>query len=234
VAYGKVASHLFSTGCDFFFCVLRFWHGPCISFFLFRKPSGLGRDATKYAGEPVQVGPALGSRRRRCEMMVVAVGFNAEVLNSPSDETLTAAGISARGGRLTRALDCLIVSGEASRRQRFSAAAELAGWDECSSPEDLSELRDAAERDFSLAIIDITSPVGDVVNETVELAEELAARPNTLVVICGSEDNVDEELWARQLGAWLYLPGVTDGDSLTSLCVEARRLREGPVGFSFR
>jgi hypothetical protein len=53
-------------------------------------------------------------------------------------------------------------------------------------------------------------------------------------VICGSEDNVDEELWARQLGAWLYLPGVTDGDSLTSLCVEARRLREGPVGFSFR
>jgi DNA-binding NtrC family response regulator len=167
-------------------------------------------------------------------MMVVAVGFNAEVLNSPFDQTLTAAGISARGGRLTRALDCLIVSGEASRRQRFSAAAELAGWDECSSPEDLSELRDAAERDFSLAIIDITSPVGDVVNETVELAEELAARPNTLVVICGSEDNVDEELWARQLGAWLYLPGVTDGDSLTSLCVEARRLREGPVGFSFR
>ena len=42
-------------------------------------------------------------------MMVVAVGFNAEVLNSPSDEQLTAAGISARGGRLTRALDCLVV-----------------------------------------------------------------------------------------------------------------------------
>ena len=118
-------------------------------------------------------------------MMVVAVGFNAEVLNSPSDERLTAAGISARGGRLTRALDCLVVSGEASRRQRFTAAAELAGWDECSSPEDLAELRDAADRDFSLAIIDITSPVGEVVSDTVELAEELAARPNTLVVICG-------------------------------------------------
>jgi hypothetical protein len=92
-------------------------------------------------------------------MMVVAVGFNAEVLNSPSDEQLTAAGISARGGRLTRALDCLVVSGVASRRHRFTAAAELAGWDECSSPEDVEELRDAADRDFSLAIIDITSPV---------------------------------------------------------------------------
>ena len=166
--------------------------------------------------------------------MVVAVGFNAEVLNSPSAESLTAAGISARGGRLTRTMDCLVVSGDAGRRMRFAAAAELAGWDECSSPEDLSELRDAADRDFSLAIIDITSPVGDVVNDTVELAEELTARPNTLVVICGSEDNVDEELWARQLGAWLYLPGVADGDSLMSLCVEARRLRQAPVGFGIR
>jgi len=44
------------------------------------------------------------------------------------------------------------------------------------------------------------------------------------VVICGSADSVDEELWARQLGVWLYLPGVTEGDSLTSLCIEARRL----------
>jgi len=167
-------------------------------------------------------------------MMVVAVGFHAEVLNSPSDEQLTAAGISARGGRLTRALDCLVVSGHAARRHRFTAAAELAGWDECSSPEDVEELRDAADRDFSLAIIDITTPVGGVMGDTVAIAEELAARPNTLVVICGSEDNVDEELWARQLGAWLYLPGVTDGDSLTSLCVEARRLREGPVGYSYR
>jgi DNA-binding NtrC family response regulator len=167
-------------------------------------------------------------------MMVVAVGFNAEVLNSPSSELLTAAGISARGGRLTRSMDCLVVSGDASRRHRFAAAAELAGWDECSSPEDLAELRDAADRDFSLAIIDITSPVGEVVSDTVELAEELTARPNTLVVICGSEDNVDEELWARQLGAWLYLPGVADGDSLMSLCVEARRLREVPAGFGIR
>ena len=53
-----------------------------------------------------------------------------------------------------------------------------------------------------------------------------------LLVICGSEDNVDEELWARQLGAWLYLPGVCDGDSLTSLCVEARRLRDGTPVFA--
>lgn len=163
-------------------------------------------------------------------MMVVAVGFNAEVLNDPSADTLSAAGLSARGGRRTRMLDCLVVSGDASRRNRFAAATELAGWEECSSPEDVAELRDAADRDFSLAIIDVTSPIGDRVADTIAIAEEMAARPGTLVVICGSEDNVDEELWARQLGAWLYLPGVCDGDSLTSLCIEARRLREGVHG----
>lgn len=158
-------------------------------------------------------------------MMVVAVGFNAEVLNSPADSVLSAAGLRGRGGRWARPRGCLVISGEASRRQRFVAAAAFAGWGECASPEDVAGLRDAADGDVSLAIIDLASPVGERVDDTVALAEELASRPHTLVVICGSEDSVDEELWARQLGVWLYLPGVTDGDSLTSLCIEARRLR---------
>jgi len=60
----------------------------------------------------------------------------------------------------------------------------------------------------------------------VEIAEEFAGRPGTLLAICGSDDNVDEELWARPLGAWVYLPGVTSGDALVSLVTEARRLAE--------
>ncbi|MEI6367628.1 MAG: hypothetical protein WCP23_11115 [Planctomycetota bacterium] len=124
------------------------------------------------------------------------------------------------------------MSGDSSRRRRFEAAVELAGWLECASPETSSELSESVDRDFQLAIVDIASPLGDRVNDTIEIATELAARPGMLLVICGSEDNVDEELWARQLGAWLYLPGVCDGDSLTSLCVEARRLRDGTPVFA--
>jgi DNA-binding NtrC family response regulator len=129
-------------------------------------------------------------------------------------------------------LDCLVVSGDSARRRRFEAAVELAGWLECASPETSGEIRQAIDRDFQLVIVDIASPLGDRVSDSVEIAEEMAARPGTLLVICGSEDNVDEELWARQLGAWLYLPGVCDGDSLTSLCVEARRLRDGSAVFA--
>jgi hypothetical protein len=129
--------------------------------------------------------------------------------------------------RRTGLLDCLIVSGSGARRSRFAAAAELAGWTECSTPETSAEVGQTIDGDYQLVIVDLAAPLGARVNDTVELAEEFAARPGTLLVICGSEDNVDEELWARQLGAWLYLPGVADGDSLTSLCVEARRIREG-------
>lgn len=155
-------------------------------------------------------------------MMVIASGITAEVLTPHAGGS-----VMPRGVRRTGLLDCLIVSGSASRRSRFAAAAELAGWTECSVPETATDVGHAIDGDYQLVIVDIATPIGERVNDTVEIAEEFAARPGTLLVICGSEDNVDEELWARQLGAWLYLPGVTDGDSLTSLCVEARRLREG-------
>ena len=159
-------------------------------------------------------------------MMVAAVGSTSEVFAPEATS-----GMLPRSTRRTAMLDCLVVSGDSARRRRFEAAVELAGWLECASPETSGEIRQAIDRDFQLVIVDIASPLGDRVSDSVEIAEEMAARPGTLLVICGSEDNVDEELWARQLGAWLYLPGVCDGDSLTSLCVEARRLRDGSAVF---
>ena len=160
-------------------------------------------------------------------MMVAAVGITSEVFAPEATS-----GMLPRSMRRTAMLDCLVVSGDSARRRRFEAAVELAGWLECASPETSGEIRQAIDRDFQLVIVDIASPLGDRVSDSVEIAEEMAARPGTLLVICGSEDNVDEELWARQLGAWLYLPGVCDGDSLTSLCVEARRLRDGSAVFA--
>jgi DNA-binding NarL/FixJ family response regulator len=161
-------------------------------------------------------------------MMVFAVGFQAEVFSQPDEMEQGARGFRGRFGQQRGLLGCLVVSGDASRRERFVAAAALAGWNRSTVPEDAATLHDAADQDVSLAIIDIASPIGDRVHDTLELAEELAARSNTLVVICGSEDNADEELWARQLGVWLYLPGVAEGDSLASLCIEARRLQGSP------
>ena len=45
-------------------------------------------------------------------------------------------------------------------------------------------------------------------------------------MVCGSEGDVLAEMWARQLGVWLYLAGVDPTCDLTSLCSEAQQVAE--------
>lgn len=150
-------------------------------------------------------------------MMVVAVGITSEELRSAPSTIV-------RGSRNQWLQKCLVVTGDAGFRNRLQAASDLAGWTECDMPESTDDLQAAVDGEFQLVVVDVARPLGDRVNDTVELAEEFAARPGTLLVVCGPEDGVDEELWARQLGAWVYLPGVVSGDSLMSLLAEAGRV----------
>ncbi|MBM4020994.1 MAG: hypothetical protein FJ284_01905 [Planctomycetes bacterium] len=123
-------------------------------------------------------------------------------------------------------LKCLVVSGDESLRHRLDTMADLVGWSACETPADAAELRTFVEGDYHLVIVDIARPIGERVNDSAEIAEEFAGRPNTLVVVCGTGESVDEELWARQLGAWVYLPGLSEGDALMSLFSEAQRVVE--------
>jgi DNA-binding response OmpR family regulator len=120
----------------------------------------------------------------------------------------------------------LVVSGDRVLRNRLEAVSELSGWSSCEAPVEAEDLASAVEGDYQLVVVDIAHPVGDRVNDSIEIAEEFASRPGTLLVVCGCEDSVDEELWARQLGAWVYLPGVSSGDALVSLFSDARRVAE--------
>ena len=161
-------------------------------------------------------------------MMVIAVGIT-------SEEVRSAAGPAAapRTVRAPGLMKCLVLSGDRGLRNRLDAVTELSGWSACDAPEDAADLQAMVDGDYRLVIADIANPIGDRVNDTVEIAEEFAARPGTLVVVCGSEDSVDEELWARQMGAWVYLPGVSGGDALVALFADARRLVERRGEFQF-
>lgn len=161
-------------------------------------------------------------------MMVVAVGITSEEVRS-----LAGQAPAARMARAPGLLKCLVVSGDAGFRNRLEAISELSGWSACESPADAAELRSVVDGDYQLVIADIAQPLGDRVSDTVEIAEEYASRPGTLLVVCGSEDSVDEEMWARQLGAWVYLPGVSGGDALMSLFAEARRVGERRSAWQF-
>jgi len=49
------------------------------------------------------------------------------------------------------------------------------------------------------------------------------ALSDSLIVVCGYGNQADEELWARQLGVWAYLPEAGDPKGLELIFDEARQ-----------
>lgn len=50
-----------------------------------------------------------------------------------------------------------------------------------------------------------------------------------LLAVCGHEGDPQEETWARQLGVWLYLPGVSIDhvDEISVMCEQAQVIANG-------
>jgi hypothetical protein len=121
---------------------------------------------------------------------------------------------------------CLILSGHGSRREMLHRAAETAGWEPIVCP-DVDTAQEQIGRMFlQLAIVDLVPLAGREPPGYRDLAEKLARLGGLLLVICGNEGRPQEEIWARQLGAWLYLPGVVESDDVAMLCDEARQIAE--------
>lgn len=147
-------------------------------------------------------------------MMVSAVGITSDGIRTSQ--------YPARSARVAAA-SCLVVTGNAALRSRMQLVADMTDWTVCDTPAEPREIRAAADREYDLVVVDIAHPCGDRVSDTVALAEEFARRPGTLLVVCSGGESVDDELWARQLGVWAYLPDVSRGDALVSLFREAGR-----------
>jgi len=124
---------------------------------------------------------------------------------------------------------CLVVSSSRDRRDMLARAATDAGWDAivCADPENA---RAECRRTFvQMALVDLQGHGSLTPSGFRQFSEELASDGGKLLLaVCGHEGDPHEEIWARQLGAWLYLPGVTDRDEVTPLCrqglVVARRI----------
>ena len=121
---------------------------------------------------------------------------------------------------------CLVVTGDEGLRRRLSAAAELVGWDTVDSAPTTPDLAAASQRDHRLVVVDLASPPRGDSGMFHERVREMAARPDTLVVVCGSATDRDQEVWARSLGAFVYVPGIAAGDPLVAVFREARTVSE--------
>ena len=113
-------------------------------------------------------------------------------------------------------------------------AKTLTGWLDargCASP-----TYDLAQRPVALFDWDNTilkNDIGDAITFHL-VAHDLVLQPPNQdwklsidrLIVCGNEGATEEEIWVRQLGAWMYLPGVTEGSNLSLLCSEARHIAE--------
>ncbi|MBX7073985.1 MAG: hypothetical protein K1X71_12630 [Pirellulales bacterium] len=128
-----------------------------------------------------------------------------------------------RRGPSTGQWQCLIIAPNDKHRRELVDAATEAGWVtvDCRNPQ---EALDCQQRLlFQLALVDLASRNHVLHHALRDAAATLSQQSGALLVVCG-EGSADEEIWARQLGAWLYLPGVVEGGELASLFGEAREL----------
>ncbi len=119
---------------------------------------------------------------------------------------------------------CLIVSTSAARAQGWVRAAHEVDWSTivCTTADDAN--RQSIRYRVHLALVDMQSATAEGEARFRGLVEQLASRGGPLLAVCGKPDDIMGEVWSRQLGVWMYLPGV-DGDSdISLLCSEARNI----------
>jgi hypothetical protein len=118
---------------------------------------------------------------------------------------------------------CLIVSAHASRLGLLSESALAAGWEPVPCCDPAAGLAASGVVHPQLALVDLECAA---LPEYRSLLEKLATTSGLLLVVCGKEGDPQEEIFVRQIGAWLYLPGGMEGEQMSLLCTEARAISE--------
>jgi len=116
-----------------------------------------------------------------------------------------------------------VVSAHAKRRGLLAEAAANGGWQTLVCSDAASAMQCVSRAFVQLAVVDLG---GAALGDYRPLLERLAPMAELLLVVCGNEGHVHEEIAVRQLGVWMYLPGVDDAAGVAVLCSEARHLAE--------
>jgi len=104
----------------------------------------------------------------------------------------------------------------------LAQAAEQSGWQAVVGTGPVAVSGAIARVPLRLALVD-TESCGSAAEqeELTRLCRRLATFGNLLLVVCGPSEDPAEEIRLRQLGLWLYLPGLRDPGSMAVVCQEA-------------
>lgn len=131
------------------------------------------------------------------------------------------------------ALTGLVLTGDRPLRERLRLIAEASGWT-CRAPATVSAAWRGMAAGARLAFVDIDHPLEGRMGDTRHLAETLAEQPGVMLVVCGAptlptagKAHGADERWAREMGAFVYLPGVGADEGVAQIVDEARRVLGG-------
>lgn len=128
---------------------------------------------------------------------------------------------------------CLVVSTSPRRAQLWVRAAHDEQWATivCMNADDA--MRQSVRHRIELALVDLQSAARPQIPVLRTLVERLAERNGPLLAVCGDPDDTTGEVWSRQLGVWMYLPGVDGHSDIALLCSEARNILQKLGGPAF-
>ncbi len=125
-------------------------------------------------------------------------------------------------------LRCLVVSWSDQRARMLQSVAKGESWQAeiCNELQDF--LRTLFQSDAHLTIVDLPHPETAAYEQLRQVTAQACGMSRSLFVVCGTdsakeEELREEELWARQLGIWTYLPGLSDRHGLEFVFAEARK-----------
>jgi hypothetical protein len=121
---------------------------------------------------------------------------------------------------------CLVVSTHPGRRELLRRAAAEGGWLPIVCGDAETALAESRRLATPLVLVDLYDRDGRRDSDCGRLVEQLAAQPDRLLAVCGGDADPLEETWVRQLGAWMFLPGIGEESDLTHVCSEARYVVE--------
>jgi len=120
-------------------------------------------------------------------------------------------------------LRCLIFSWSDLRAKRLQSAAEREAWEAIVCSKAGKFLKHVFQQQVPLTLVDLPQVDLSVYAEMRSATVKVCEASDSLLIICGSEASAEEELWARQLGVWSYLPEVERPTEIDWVFVEARK-----------
>jgi hypothetical protein len=141
--------------------------------------------------------------------------------------TASASSTTVATRQLTALRQCLVVSEHPRRRESLREAAIEGGWLPLPFADAETAWDETRRSATPLVVVDVHDAADHAADACRRLVERLSREPGRLLAVCGCDAlAAHEEIWARQLGAWMVLPGVVDAHDLAAVYEEAGKVVE--------